>query len=58
MFIKSVDKMVDLFPLISALGNKNLTENHWTLILTKLEGGFSLIQKVSFSLKEMLDLGV
>ena len=56
--ISRVDEFVELLPLIGALGNKNLNQGHWENILGKFEEGFGLIEKGSFNLRELLQIGV
>ena len=48
----------DLLPVVLALGNKKMTDTHWSEILKNFEGGATLLAKNNFNLTELLNIGV
>lgn len=50
--------MKEMLPMIAALSNKNLKDKHWLKILEMIEGGTSLLGKISVSFQELIALGL
>ena len=48
----------DRLPVILAVGNKHLQDNHWSEILRLFDGGQLLVAKGSFTLTDLLKIGI
>jgi len=55
---RKIDNMKEMLPMMSALCNKSLKDKHWLKILELIEGGTSLLGKVSISFQELASLGI